>query len=139
MSLVGNASPRLDLIVDMNHRLGSRSAFEDPFNPRVVQYMETNLIDLDDLTDLEATSVDPKEVRSEIGILKKWVAKEKTKWIHLEKEKEQATLDTTIERGNLLRRMDALKEQNKKLEERTLVLHANVFGDIDTLRSKVLE
>ena len=35
--------------------------------------------------------------------------------------------------------MAALKEQNKKLVERTLVLHVDVFGDVDTLISKVLE
>ena len=39
----------------------------------------------------------------------------------------------------MLRRMACLKEQNKKLQERTSVLHTNVFGDIDSLRSKVLE
>ena len=35
--------------------------------------------------------------------------------------------------------MAALKEQNKNLVERTSVLHPNVFGDVDTLRSKVLD
>ena len=59
--------------------------------------------------------------------------------IYLEKEKEQATLDALVERDNLLRRMASLKEQNKNLEERTSFLHTNVFGDIDTLRSKVQE
>lgn len=55
MSPVGNSSPQPDLIVDMNHRLGLNSSFEDPFNPREVPYMETNLIDLDDPVDSEAT------------------------------------------------------------------------------------
>ena len=62
MSSVGNASPRPDLIVKMNHRLRSRITFEDPFNLRAIPYMETNLIDLDDPMDLEATSAYPKEV-----------------------------------------------------------------------------
>ena len=35
--------------------------------------------------------------------------------------------------------MTSLKEKNKKLEERTSIIHANVFGNIDSLRSKVLE
>ena len=35
--------------------------------------------------------------------------------------------------------MASLNEHNKKLVERTLVLHADVFGDVDTLRSKVLK
>ena len=57
----------------------------------------------------------------------------------MEKEREQATLNAIIERDNFLRIMVALKEKNKKLEEGTTVLHAHVFGDIDSLRSKVLE
>ena len=62
MSPVGNTSPRLDMIAKMNHRLGSRSAFEDPFNPRAIPYIENNLIYLDDPTDSEAISIDPKKV-----------------------------------------------------------------------------
>ena len=58
----------------MNHRLGYKNFIEDPFNPRVVPYVERNLIDLDDPANLEATSIDPKEVCSEIEVLKKWVA-----------------------------------------------------------------
>ena len=77
-----------DLMIDMNRRLGFKSSFEDPFNPREVPYMETNLIDLDDPGDSEATSADPKEVQSEIGVLKKWVAEEEAKRIRLEKERE---------------------------------------------------
>ena len=57
----------------------------------------------------------------------------------MEKGREQSTLNAIIERDNLLRRMVALKEQNKKLEESTIVLHVDVFRDIDSLRSKVLE
>ena len=57
----------------------------------------------------------------------------------MEKEREKATFNAIIERDNFLTTMVALKEQNNKLEERTIVLHANVFGDIDSLRSKVLE
>ena len=110
MSMVGIASSRQDLIVDMNYRLGFRSSFDNPFNPRVVPYVEPNLIDLDDPTDSKATSADPKEVHSEIGVMKKWIAEEEAKHIRLEKEREQATLDAIIERDALLRRMAALKE-----------------------------
>lgn len=46
----------------MNHRIGLKISLEDPFNPTVVPYMETNLIDLDGPTNLEATSADLKEV-----------------------------------------------------------------------------
>ena len=60
VSMVGIASSRPDLIADMNHRLGLRSAFDDPFSPREAPYVEPNLIDLDNLVDLEATSTDPK-------------------------------------------------------------------------------
>jgi hypothetical protein len=62
MSPERNASPRPDLMVDMNHRLGLKSSFEDHFNPRAIPYMETNLIDLDDPANSEVTSADPKEV-----------------------------------------------------------------------------
>ena len=53
---------------DMNHRLGYGNFMKDP---RIVPYMETNLIDLDDPIDSEVTSADPKEVCSEIELLKK--------------------------------------------------------------------
>ena len=116
MSPVGNASPRQDLIAEMNHRLGYKNAFEDPFNPRVVPYMETNLIDLDDPANSKATSIDPKEVQSEIAFLKKWVAEEEAKRAHLEKEREKVTLNVIIERDDLLRMMDSLNKQNNNLE-----------------------
>ena len=32
-----------------------------------------------------------------------------------------------------------LKEKNKKLEERTSIVHVDIFQDINSLRSKVLE
>lgn len=123
----------------MNHRLAYKNATENSFNPRPTPYVETNLIDLNDHVDLEATSTDPKEVYSEIEVLKKWGAEEEAKRIHLEKEKEQATVNALIERDNLLRRIVSLKEQNKKPEERTYVLHTNFFGDIDNLRSNIQE
>ena len=47
VSMVGIASSRPDPIADMNYRLGFRSSFDDPFNPRVAPYVEPNLIDLD--------------------------------------------------------------------------------------------
>ena len=71
--------------------------------------------------------------------MKTWVAEEEAKHIHLEKEKEKATLDAIVERDNLLRRMVSLKTHNKKLIEKTSLLHVDVFGDVDDLRSKVLE
>ena len=72
--------------------------------------MEPNLIGLDDPTNSEATSTDPKELQLEVSFLKKWVTKEEDKNICLEKEKEKATLDVIIERDNLLRRMTSLNE-----------------------------
>ena len=97
-------------IKEMNHKMAYRNAMENSFNPRQVPYVETNLIDLDDPVDSEATSIDPKEVYLEIEVLKKWVAEEDAKCIHLEKEREQATMNALIERYNFLRRMAALKE-----------------------------
>ena len=43
----------------MNYRLGYGNVMKDH---RIVLLVETNLIDLDDPTDLEETSIDPKEV-----------------------------------------------------------------------------
>jgi hypothetical protein len=71
--------------------------------------------------------------------LKKWVAEEDAKRIHLEKEREQATMNAIIERDSFLIRMATLKEKNKRLEERNSVLNADVFGDVDALRCKVQE
>ena len=48
-------------------------------------------------------------------------------------------MDALIERDTLLRRMAALKEQNKKLEENTTTLHTDIFGDVDNLKAKVQE
>ena len=75
----------------------------------------------------DTASVDPKEVCSKIEVLKKWVVEEEAKHVHLEKEREKTTLKAIIETYNLLRRMVALKRKNKKLEEKTSVLHAEVF------------
>lgn len=85
---MGIASPRPRPIADINCRLGFRSSSDNLFNPRVAPYMEPNLIDLDDPADSEATSADSKEVQSEIGFLKKWIAEEEAKRIRLEKERE---------------------------------------------------
>ena len=94
---------------------------------------------MDDPVDFEATSIYPKELQSEIGFLRKWVAEEEAKWIRSRKEKEQVILDAIVERDSLLRRMAALKEQNNKLSEKPSPLHSDVFGDLDSLKSKVIE
>ena len=88
LSLVGTRSPRLELIAKMNQRLGPKSSFGNPLNSKAVSYTQPNLINLDDPIDSKATSVDPKELQSEIGFLRKWVAKEEAKHSHLEKDKE---------------------------------------------------
>lgn len=48
-------------------------------------------------------------------------------------------MNTLVERDNFLRRMAALKEQNKMLEEISSKVHSYVFRDMDDLRSKVQE
>ena len=83
MPPVGTRSPRPKLMAEMNQRLGLKSSFGDPFNSEDFSYIQPNLIDLDDPIELEATSVDPKELQQEIGFLKKWVAKEEAKCISL--------------------------------------------------------
>ena len=85
MSQVGTRSPRPELIAEINKRLGPKSSFGNPFNSKVVSYIQPSLIDLDDPIDSKATSIDPKELQSEIGFLKKWVAEEEAKRISLEK------------------------------------------------------
>ena len=61
MSPIGNASLRKNLISKMKHRLGLKSSFGDPLNPRAIPHIEPNLIDLDEPANSEATSTDPKE------------------------------------------------------------------------------
>ena len=97
------------------------------------------MIDLDDPVDSEATSIDPKEFQSKIGFLRKWVTEEDAKRIYSRKEKEQVILDAIVERDSLLRRMATLKEKNKKLIEKLSPLHSDVFGDLNSLKSKVIE
>ena len=63
----------------MNHKPRLRSSFDDPFNPRTAPYTEPNVIDMDDPADLEATSANPKDVRSKIGVLKKWIVEDEAK------------------------------------------------------------
>ena len=94
---------------------------------------------MDDAVDFEVTSIDPKELQSDKWLLKKWVVEEEAKWSHLGKEKEQVILDAIVERDSLLKRMAALKEQNKKLSEKFSPLHSDVFGDLNSLKSKVIE
>ena len=110
MSLVGTRSPRHELIAKMNQIFGLQSSFGNPFISKAISHTKPNLIDLDEPIDSEATSIDPKELQSEIGFLKKLIGEEEAKCISLEKEKEQVTLDAIVERDNLLRRMVTLKE-----------------------------
>ena len=53
---------------EMNYKLGYGNAMKDH---KTVPFMETNLIDLDDPIDSEATSTNPKEVCLEMEVLKK--------------------------------------------------------------------
>ena len=62
MSPMGDALHRLDVMAEMNHRMGYKNVMKDPFNPREVTYVETNLIDLDDLANSEETSTNKKQV-----------------------------------------------------------------------------
>ena len=74
-----------------------------------------------------------------MGFLRKWVIEEEAKWIYSRKEKEQVILDAIVERDSLLRRMSSLKEQNKKLSEKSSPLHSDVLRDLNSLKSKVIE
>ena len=63
----------------MNQRLSARNPSQNPFISKDVSYTQPNLIDLDDPINSEATSIDPKELQSEIGFLRKWVVEEEAK------------------------------------------------------------
>lgn len=117
VSSIGDIPCRPNVMKEMNHRLGYKNTLDVFFNLRQTPYVEINLIDLDDPVDSEATYANPEEVYLEIEILKRRVVREDAKFIHLEKEKEKDTINSLIERDNLLRRMVALKEHNRKLEE----------------------
>lgn len=46
-------------------------------------------------------------------------------------------MNALIGREALLRRMEDLKEKNKKLEERFSTLNSDIFGDVGEIRSKI--
>ena len=108
---------------EINQRCGYKNTLNIKLNLGKVSYIERNLIDLDDLVDLENTSIDPDELLSEIKTSMMKVAKEDAKRIRLEKEKEVITMNSLIEKESFLRRMESLKDQNRKLEEKYFTLH----------------
>ena len=59
---MGDILYRPNVIGEMNHKLGYGNVMKDLFDPRVVLYGETNLIDLDDHTNSEVTSTNLEEV-----------------------------------------------------------------------------
>ena len=63
----------------MKQRLSLKNSSKNPFISKPISCTQPNLIDLDDPIDSEATSIDPKELQSEIGFLRKWVVEEEAK------------------------------------------------------------
>ena len=76
---------------------------------------------------------------NELEILRKKVAKEDAKCMHLEKEKEKVTINALLEREALMRRMVALQEHNRRLEYYSTALDKDLFGDIPILQAKIKE
>ena len=67
------------------------------------------MIDLDTTTlDSDDTSIEQNELMDELKVLRKKVAEEDARHLHLEKEREKTTMNALLERESLLRRMNAL-------------------------------
>ena len=87
--------------------------------------------------DSTSTTANPNELMDELEMLRKMVAREDAKCLHLEKEKENITMNSLFEREALLRQMASLQEQNKRLEDKSTTLHAYLFGDKGVMQSKI--
>ena len=61
MSHVGDIPYRPNLVNEMNHSWGFRENLDASFSPRQEPYVE-NLIDLDDLVNSKATTIDHEEL-----------------------------------------------------------------------------
>ena len=106
------------------------------------QYREidtTKLFSNGDCSEFESTIVDPDELMVELEILRNNMAKEDAKFLCLDKEKERITMNALFERKALLKRMTLLPKQNKKLEDRSAMLHSYLFGCVGSMKSKIQE
>ena len=73
----------------------------------------------------------------ELEMLRKRVTKEDARHLHLEKERERATMNALLERESLLKRMNALQEHNKRLENFANTLDKDLFRDVLVMRDAV--
>ena len=68
-----------------------------------IPFINKNLIDLDTTTmDSDDTSIEQNELIDELEMLRKRVAEEDVRCLHLEKVKEKATINALLERENPL-------------------------------------
>ena len=74
---------------------------------------------------------------NEVEVLRKMVAEEDARCLHLGKEKEKATINALLEREALMRRMVSLQEHNKRLEDSSTTLSKDLFGDITIMKAKI--
>ena len=74
-----------------------------------IPFMEKNLIHLDTTTiDSIDTTIEQNELMHELEMLRKRVVEEDARHLHLEKERERATINELFKRESLMRRMNAL-------------------------------
>ena len=59
--------------------------------------------------------------------------------MHLDKDKERATINALIEREALMRRMATLQEHKKRLEDSFTNLDKDLFGDIPVMQDTIKE
>ena len=67
---------------------------------------------------------------NELEILRKKVAKEDAKCMHLEKEKEKITINALLEREALMRRMVSLQDHNRRSKDSSTTFDKDLFKDI---------
>ena len=80
--------------------------------------------------DSDDTSVEQHSLMDELRVLRKRVAKEDVRCLNLEKERERATINALLERESLMRRMNALQEHKKRLENSSATLDRYLFGEV---------
>ena len=74
---------------------------------------------------------------NEVEVLRKRVAEEDAKHLHLEKERQKAIINAILEREALMRRMVSLQEHNKRLEDSSATLSKDLFGDIPIMKETI--
>ena len=89
--------------------------------------------------DYDETTIAHEELMSELEMLRKRVVEEDARCLQLEKERAKATINALLEREALMRRMVALQEHNRRLEDSSTTLNKDLFQDILVMKETIKE